>query len=494
VLNPPGLAPLVPAYSVAIRDGEWVFVSGMTGIKPGTQDIVSGGIAVQTRQTMENIRTALASGGATMADVAECTVFLKDMADYAAMNAEYITFFPTNPPARATLAVTAMPRPAALIEVKCTARRHTPSARASTPAPATATATTTGARRFDRAIALEDSGYTSASASIGDVNRDGHLDIVLVKGRHWPLPNLVLLGDGHGAFQKPYAVDTVGDRSYSGILVDLDNDGALDIVVSNDSPDAKKIYRNDGAGHFALVTTFGSADWNTRHVAVGDVNGDKIPDVVLANRNSKQPTASFLCLGMGGGRLAEPCREISRGSATTITTADVNGDGALDLIVPHRDGGQGVVLVNDGRGGFPTRIPFGPPKATIRAAHAADFDGDGLTDLAAIDELGTALLMRGERGGTFAAAEPLGPAEARPYAMTVRDVDGNGRPDVIVGYTNARPIVFFNDAPGRFTPVPFGDAKGIAYGFAVADLDGDGRLDIVMARSDAPNMLYFGGK
>lgn len=124
VLNPPGLAPLVPAYSVAIRDGEWVFVSGMTGIAPGTQDIVTGGIAAQTRQTMENIRTAVESGGATMADVAECTVYLKDMGDYAAMNAEYMKFFPVNPPARATLAVTALPRPTALVEVKCSARRR----------------------------------------------------------------------------------------------------------------------------------------------------------------------------------------------------------------------------------------------------------------------------------------------------------------------------------------------------------------------------------
>ena len=73
---------------------------------------------------MENIRSALQSGGATMADVAECTVFLKDIADYAAMNAEYIKFFPANPPARATLAVSALPRPAALVEVKCSARRR----------------------------------------------------------------------------------------------------------------------------------------------------------------------------------------------------------------------------------------------------------------------------------------------------------------------------------------------------------------------------------
>ena len=122
VIVPPGLAPLVPAYSVAIRDGEWVFVSGMTGMKPGTQEIVDGGIGPQTRQTMENVKTAIEAAGATMADVAEVTVFLKDIADYAGMNAAYMPFFPENPPARATLAVSAMPRPAALVEVECSAR------------------------------------------------------------------------------------------------------------------------------------------------------------------------------------------------------------------------------------------------------------------------------------------------------------------------------------------------------------------------------------
>lgn len=122
VLNPQGLAPLVPAYSVAIRSGDQIFVSGMTGIKPGTQDIVDGGISVQTRQTLENIKTAVESGGATMADVDECTVFLRNMADYAAMNAVYVEFFRSAPPARAALAVTALPRPAALVEIKCSAR------------------------------------------------------------------------------------------------------------------------------------------------------------------------------------------------------------------------------------------------------------------------------------------------------------------------------------------------------------------------------------
>lgn len=359
----------------------------------------------------------------------------------------------------------------------------------------TATATGgPGSRRFDQSLALEDSGYTSASASVGDVNRDGHLDIVLVKGRHWPLQNLVRLGDGRGNFRPAFPVDSSADRSYSGILVDLDRDGALDLVVSNDSPDAKKLYRNDGTGRFQLINTFGRPEWNTRHVAVGDVNGDGFPDMALANRGGRQSTASYLCLGSAGVQVTEPCREISIGSATTISMTDVNGDQALDLIVPHRDGGQGYVLMNDGRGNFTTRVPFGAAKATIRAAHAADFDGDGRMDLAAIDELGSALILRGQPGGQFASGESLGPANARPYALAVHDVDGNGRPDVVVGYTNARPHVFFNDGPRQFTPVSFGDAQGITYGITVADINEDGLKDIVMARSDAPNMVYFGGR
>jgi 2-iminobutanoate/2-iminopropanoate deaminase len=94
----------------------------MTGIKPGTQDIVEGGVTAQTRQAMENIRTALEAVGSSMDRVSECTVFLMDMADYAAMNAVYTSFFPQNPPARATVAVSALPRPAARVEVKCSAQ------------------------------------------------------------------------------------------------------------------------------------------------------------------------------------------------------------------------------------------------------------------------------------------------------------------------------------------------------------------------------------
>ncbi|MBT8446107.1 MAG: VCBS repeat-containing protein, partial [Gammaproteobacteria bacterium] len=121
---------------------------------------------------------------------------------------------------------------------------------------------TGGARRFDRALALEDAPYTSANVSIGDLDRDGHLDIVLVKGRHWPLVDYLLRGDGTGDFAPAAPVGKVADRSYSGVLVDMDSDGDLDLVVSNDSPDPKVVYLNDGTGRLERASEFGKPDWN----------------------------------------------------------------------------------------------------------------------------------------------------------------------------------------------------------------------------------------
>jgi hypothetical protein len=240
------------------------------------------------------------------------------------------------------------------------------------------------------------------------------------------------------------------------------------------------------------VAVFGRPEWSTRHIRIADLNGDALPDVVLANRDGRGAAMSYICFGVGGGAFESDCTGFAEGSATTISPADFDGDGALDLAVPHRDGGQSYIYVNDGSGGFGERRPFGPPDAEIRSAEAADFDDDGRLDLVVIDERTGPALFRALPDGTFGPAEPLGSSDARPYAVTVADLDGDGRSDVIVGYVESRPVVYFNEAPGTFSPVPFGDDEGTAYGFGVGDLDGDGFLDIAVARSGARNMLYFG--
>jgi hypothetical protein len=353
---------------------------------------------------------------------------------------------------------------------------------------------TTQYSHFTRVVLLEPAGATSANVSIGDLDGDGHLDLVLAKGRHWPLMNKVLFGDGHGGFTPARDLDSVADRSYSGHLADLDGDGELDIVISNDRPDPKRTYLNDGTGHFHEGSTFGQPDWPTRNATIADVNGDGLPDIVVANRYGGRPGANYVCLNRGAGRFDADCSAFSHESATTITAADFNGDGAIDLAVPHRDGGQSYIYFNDGAGAFSAhdRKPFGPPDAAIRMAEVGDLDHDGVLDMVAIDQLQGVFIYYGRRGATFGPGVTVGDSGAVPYALAVSDVNADGAPDIVVGYVGASSIVYFNDGSGRtFTPVPLGDDEGTAYGFAIMDLDEDGHPDIAVARSGAPNAVYF---
>lgn len=360
------------------------------------------------------------------------------------------------------------------------------------PAPTPEEDRSAGILHFERAVLLEPDAARSANVSIGDLDQDGHLDIVLVKGRHWPLSNVVLLGDGTGGFRSVRTLTDVEDRSYSGVLVDIDIDGDLDVLISNDRPDPNVVYLNNGDGEFTPGSSFGRLEWPTRHVSVADLNNDGLPDIVIANRTGDSSGFNYVCLNHGGGRFDADCSAFSQESSTTITPSDFNGDGAPDLIVPHREGGQSHIYLNDGSAMFDQRIPFGPADAAIRKAEVADLNGDGISDLVTIDERAGAAIHLRQQDGSFAAPQPLGETGPTPYALALADLNRDPHTDVIVGHVDARPVAYFNDGTGRFSGVHFGDDQGIAYGFAAGDIDEDGVTDIAMARSNAPNVLYFG--
>jgi hypothetical protein len=335
-------------------------------------------------------------------------------------------------------------------------------------------------RSFDP-VPLETVSETTANASVGDLNGDGNLDIVLAKGRHWPLADVVLFGDGKGHFKPGPPLPNKPDRSYSAPLADLNGDGSLDIVISNDAPDPKIILLNDGKGNFKLGGTFGDPKWPTRNVVLADLNGDGFPDIAVANR----PGPAQVCFN--DGRAHFTCRPFAPETSATILAADMNGDGSPDLIVACRDDCQSVIYFNDGKGHFPRKKPFGPAVSSTRALAIGDFDGDGHPDIAACHENDGLYIYFGN-GETLKIAG----TDALPYSMLAADLNKDGKPEIIVGYVDAPGAIYFNDGTGKkYTRVQFGDNKGATYGIAVADLNGDGYPDIIAARSGAPTQLFF---
>jgi reactive intermediate/imine deaminase len=112
-------------FSEAVRVGDTIYLSGQLGVKPGTLELVAGGIRAETRQTLENIRATLERHGSSLADVVKCTAFLADMKEWADMNSVYREFFPGKKPARSALGVNGLAFDARL-ELECIAVDRTP--------------------------------------------------------------------------------------------------------------------------------------------------------------------------------------------------------------------------------------------------------------------------------------------------------------------------------------------------------------------------------
>jgi len=99
----------VSAYSQAIQTGSLLFLAGQIPLDPSTGKVVSGTIAEETERVIENLRAVLSAAGATLENIVKTTVYLTNMADFAAFNQAYARHFTKDPPARTTVAVAALP-------------------------------------------------------------------------------------------------------------------------------------------------------------------------------------------------------------------------------------------------------------------------------------------------------------------------------------------------------------------------------------------------
>ena len=119
-LNSPEMEELGLPFSEAVRVGNTIYLSGQLGNQPGTMELVSGGIAEETRQTLENIKTVLERHGSSLEHIVKCTIFLADISEWPAMNEVYTTYFGGEKPARSAVAGSGLAL-GARVEIDCIA-------------------------------------------------------------------------------------------------------------------------------------------------------------------------------------------------------------------------------------------------------------------------------------------------------------------------------------------------------------------------------------
>jgi uncharacterized protein (DUF2141 family) len=285
---------------------------------------------------------------------------------------------------------------------------------------------------FLPAVGYDSGGVSALSVAVGDVNGDGKLDVVSLNGcvvcGTLPLTGIsVLLGNGDGTFQ-PAQLNPVGNVPLSSIaLADLNGDGKLDIAVGLSDADFSGgfvgVLLGNGDGTFQPLVTYSSGGTVPFRVAVGDINGDGKPDMLVANQ-----CAQGYCVGMDGaiGVLfgngdgtfqAAQSYDSGGGASFGMAVADVNGDGKLDIVVANcgcdlSTVANTAVLLGNGDGTFQPARTVSPPPNGLYALAVADVNADGKLDLLETTcfdrqcDGGVAVLL-GNGDGTFSATEGL---------------------------------------------------------------------------------------
>ncbi|TPG65615.1 FG-GAP-like repeat-containing protein [Hymenobacter nivis] len=265
---------------------------------------------------------------------------------------------------------------------------------------------------------------------------------------------------------------------------DLNGDGTLDLVTTDERGGTANIRFNDGRGIFAGGQSLPLGD-GPRDVVLADVNGDGALDIVAINGGFRSTTLSIRYNDGRGGFRGDNGQNLAvRRSPTGVALGDLDGDGDLDLVASSFDNGNGGIDVrfNNGAGTFSGGTSTALPVGMLSLA-LGDFDGDGDLDLVSANPAGLGVSLN-DGAGAFGAAGQV-PTAARPSKVMVGDVDGDGDLDLLaVEYPYAVGIRL-NDGAGNFrtgqeiaVPVSYGDC------LALGDVDGDGDLDLVTGNNN----------
>ncbi len=315
---------------------------------------------------------------------------------------------------------------------------------------------------------------------LGDVDRDGHLDIVTSAGTGGP-EVITLLGNGDGSFAAGVVSASISLTSPAG-LADADDDGRLDLLLLGAEGAAAGFLGGNADGSFGQPPLRVNAGASPIASAVADLNLDGHADLIVANAGS-QDLSVFL--GEAGAMLGVETRVPLAAEPAGVLILDFDGDRKPDLLVPNAVGSAGALLLRGTGSGT-----FAPPVALLLAPEAwaaGRLNGDRRHDLAIIDPAGARLLTKlGNGDGTFRAGVDvrlsIPDIPGDEYALAIADLNGDDRGDVVVASHETDLIqVFLGSGSGSLIPqAPFAPGGARPECIQLGDLNGDHRPDLLV--------------
>jgi hypothetical protein len=366
---------------------------------------------------------------------------------------------------------------------------------------------------FAPVVTYPSGGYRAISGAVADVNGDGKLDFVVANAGG---SVSILLGNGDGTFRTPATYSTGGNLPDYLVIADVNGDGRLDLVVANECGSSALctsgtvgVLLGNGDGTFQAAVTYDSGGYAAQFVAVADVNGDGKPDVLVANGCFSSSDCTYgtvgVLLGSGDGTFQTAVTYNSGGiGIRSVAVGDVNGDDKPDLVVTNECAngdctyGTVGVLLGNGDGTFQIPVLYSSGGNETSLVTIADVNADGNPDLLVTNgcfsssdcTYGTVGVLAGNGDGTFQTAVTYASGDQDTWSIALADVNGDGMPDIVVTNVCATDSncaygtvsVLLGNGDGTFqAAMTYGSGGNETQSVSVGDLNGDGKPDLLVA-------------
>ena len=327
-------------------------------------------------------------------------------------------------------------------------------------------------------------GTGPAALATNDFNNDGVLDLAVANYDEGTTS--ILLGAGDGTFRQRSKLSNGASAKTNGIAVgDINRDGRLDLVAVNSGASSLGLFFGQGDGTFLASMDYplGSGSMPLG-VALGDLDGDGRLDLVVSD-NAKNSVLVFLGNGDGTSKQNITLSTGANSAPYSIGISDFNRDGRLDIAVSNAGKGTVGIFLGDGTGKFAEQKTYATG-ASPNTFAIADFNRDGITDIATANyQDNTTSVLIGNGDGSFRQQTTFSTGSGSlPYSIRTGDFNRDNVQDIIVANSGTNNVgVLLGFGNGRFRTVktyPTGDGSS-PNDVVVGDFNRDSRLDFVSA-------------